>query len=215
MYTPPPRPQRSGLAVAAMICGIVGVFTFWLFGIVPIVATVFGFVSAAGIKRSSGARTGLGMARAGWVLGILGIVGGGLFVWGVVTDRIGDSKDTASVIDLEIGDCLVDLSGQGTVFEVELVDCDLPHAGEVFHVGELDPNRARAFPGDSVVSDEVGAACLAQFEPFVGKNYNLSVLEVQFLQSNAIGWKATRGRYTCIIFEPGIDVSSTLRNALR
>ena len=215
MYTPTPRPQRSGLAIAAMVCGIAGVFTFWLFGIPPILATIFGFVSAASIKKSNGLRTGLGMARTGWILGVLGIIGFGVFIWAAVTDRIGDNDDNASVLDLEIGDCLADLPSQGVVYEVELVDCNLPHAGEVFFTGELDPDRSRSFPGDSVVSDEAGASCLEQFEPFVGESYNLSVLDLQYLQPNEVGWKATRGGFTCVVFEPGKDVSSTLRNADR
>lgn len=214
-YTPPMRSQRAGLAVAAMVCGIIGVFTFWIFGILPLLAVIFGFVSASGIKRSNGSRTGLGMARTGWVLGVLGLLGFGVFIWAAVTDRIGDGDDTKSVLDLEVGDCLDEVPGEGLIAEVTVVDCAGPHATEVYFNGELDPGRTRTFPGDTVVSDEVGAACVEQFQVFVRMDYNTSVLELYFVQASEVGWKLTRGGYTCMVYDPGKDVSGTLRNAGR
>lgn len=214
-YAPQQRPRRVGLAVAAMVCGIAGVFFFWVFAILPLLATVFGFVSASSVKKSNGTRSGLGMARAGWVLGVLGIVAFGVFAWAAITDRLGVEDDTVAVDQLELGDCVKSLPAGGTVFEMTLVDCALPHAGEVYAAGDLNPGRDRSFPGDSVVSGEVEAACLAAFEPFVGMEYNVSVLEVQYLQSNEIGWKISRGSYTCFVFEPGKRLGGTLRNADR
>jgi hypothetical protein len=215
MYAPMQRPQRAGLATAAMVCGIAGIFLFWLFGILPILAIIFGFISASTVKKSNGTRTGLGMARAGWILGVLGVAGFGLFVWAVATDRIGNKNTAAPVLEVEVGDCVEKLPGLGVVSEVQLIECDQPHAAEVFHVGELDLLGSRDFPGETTVSREVEAACLAEFQPFVGVAYSDSVLEVQYVQSNEIGWKITHGGYTCFLFEPGKNVTGTLRNTRR
>ena len=78
---PPPDPyaayrsqQTNGLAVASMVLGIVGVFFFIFFGIVSILAFVFGWVAIGQINRSGGRQGGKGMAVAGVVLGAIEIV---------------------------------------------------------------------------------------------------------------------------------------------
>lgn len=65
---PAPRPGANGLAIAALVCGIL-----WGFGFLSIVALVLGIV-AIGQTRSRG-QQGRGMAIAGVVLGGIGIVG--------------------------------------------------------------------------------------------------------------------------------------------
>jgi hypothetical protein len=60
--------KTHGLAVAALVCGILGIFTF---GILSILAIIFGAISLKKIKRSGGFYTGRGMAIAGLVLGII------------------------------------------------------------------------------------------------------------------------------------------------
>jgi hypothetical protein len=61
-----------GNAVASLILGVAGVFTFWLFGVVPLVAFILGMQSRT---RSKGARMPMqGMAIAGVILGVLGML---------------------------------------------------------------------------------------------------------------------------------------------
>ncbi|MGH9135216.1 MAG: DUF4190 domain-containing protein, partial [Ilumatobacteraceae bacterium] len=58
------------MALASMILGIVGLLTCFI--LVPsLLALIFGLVAAGRIKRSGGAVTGAGLARAGWILGII------------------------------------------------------------------------------------------------------------------------------------------------
>ena len=77
-YGPPPPgygPQQSkGLAVAALVLGIVGVATFFFFlgGLIGIVALVLGIVAIRQARR--GQAGGQGMAIAGAVLGGTAIV---------------------------------------------------------------------------------------------------------------------------------------------
>lgn len=71
-------PHTDGQAIAAMVCGIAGIplacgcwFISW---IVAIVAIVLGFTSQRRIQQSGGTLGGLGMAKAGWIMGIVGLL---------------------------------------------------------------------------------------------------------------------------------------------
>lgn len=75
---PPPADRRvvstgsaNGLAVASFVLGVVGLF-IQLFGILPVLAIVFGVMARRRI--ASGASGSSGLAMAGIVLGVIGIV---------------------------------------------------------------------------------------------------------------------------------------------
>jgi hypothetical protein len=63
--------QTNGLAIAALILGLVGVFTC---GVGSVVAIVLGFIARDQIRRPWSRQTGAGMATAGIILGVLGAV---------------------------------------------------------------------------------------------------------------------------------------------
>jgi Domain of unknown function (DUF4190) len=64
---------NSGMAIASLVCSLVGVIPcFWLFQIMGVLGTIFGFI---GLKQTkSGERGGRGMALAGVVIGIVLVV---------------------------------------------------------------------------------------------------------------------------------------------
>lgn len=66
-----PALRTNGLAIASLVCGILGLCT----GIVSIVAVIFGHISLGQIKRSGNMEQGRGMAIAGLILGYIGIAG--------------------------------------------------------------------------------------------------------------------------------------------
>ncbi|MDP2291167.1 MAG: DUF4190 domain-containing protein [Actinomycetota bacterium] len=212
-YTPPAR--TYGLAIAALVCGIAGVFLFVLFAVLPMLALVFGLVSAAAIKRSGGRLRGLGMARAGWILGTLGIVGFGVFAWAVATERIETDIDPATT-SIDVGDCVESLPPEGIVVvdDLDTVDCAVPHEAQVIAMGNLNPG-SEPFPGDNEVAVLVEERCLEAFAEFVGMEYSQSVLEVFYVQPNELGWKIVDGEYTCMVYEPGKSVTGTLAGANR
>jgi hypothetical protein len=85
-YNPPPPPgytaydnpasvpqKTNGLSVASLVLGILSIFLFCTYGVVAILAIVFGHVSLSQIKRSHGAQSGRGMAIAGLVCGYIGL----------------------------------------------------------------------------------------------------------------------------------------------
>ncbi|HET7481920.1 MAG TPA: DUF3105 domain-containing protein [Actinomycetota bacterium] len=70
---PQPLHQRTnGMAVAALIFGILGLTA--LFGFGSIFALIFGYVARGQIDRSNGTETGRGMATAGVVMGWIGAI---------------------------------------------------------------------------------------------------------------------------------------------
>jgi hypothetical protein len=73
-YHAPQARATNGMAVASLVLGLVGLVTFWLLAIPPILALVFGLVGRSQIKMSGGAQEGDGLAIAGIVTGIVGMV---------------------------------------------------------------------------------------------------------------------------------------------
>lgn len=69
-YPVPQQQPGNGLAIAGMVCGIVGLLVFWI--ILSPLAIIFGGV---GWNRANNGAKYKGMAIAGVVLGIVGIVG--------------------------------------------------------------------------------------------------------------------------------------------
>ena len=76
VQAPPPvvmqvqqTPKTSGLAIASLVLGLL-----WIYGLGSLLAVIFGSVALRNISRSGGWVTGKGMAIAGLVLGIIGLV---------------------------------------------------------------------------------------------------------------------------------------------
>lgn len=65
-------PRQSGLAIASLVTGILGIF-FCGCLVVSIAALVLGILGKKEVRESNGAKVGHGMAQAGFVLGIVGI----------------------------------------------------------------------------------------------------------------------------------------------
>ena len=73
-YAGPMAPATSGYAIASLICSLLGFIGFP--GIGQILGVIFGHMAIREIDRSNGHLQGRGMAKAGLILGYIGI---GLF----------------------------------------------------------------------------------------------------------------------------------------
>lgn len=76
-------PQPPGKAIAALVLGILGLTMCGCFPI-SIVAWVLGKQAEREIRASGGHLGGDGMAKAGWIMGIIGTVGAVLIIVGYV-----------------------------------------------------------------------------------------------------------------------------------
>jgi hypothetical protein len=81
-YYPPVAPSAptNGLAIGAMVCGLIEVFTL---GFAAIPAVILGHLARGQIRRTG--ERGDGMAIAGLVLGYLGIAGWALIILAIAS----------------------------------------------------------------------------------------------------------------------------------
>lgn len=144
-----------------MILGIVGLVLCFI--VIPsLLAVILGFVAAGQIKRSAGALTGARLARAGWIMGIIGLLVGGAFIVAAATGALDDGK--TAVFDLETGDCVnfdfnPDSERIVEVSTVDVIDCDDEHEAEVIRLGELNPDGDRDYPSNNPLFEEAQAGC--------------------------------------------------------
>jgi len=199
MTDPDERPAAPGLATAALVCGIAGLFVFFV-GVISIAAVAIGLVAASRISRGSGTDVGLGRARMGVILGLIGTAGFMVVVVATVVD-LGGTDDPTRLSRFRIGDC-VDLAEPeadvATVTgELPARDCAEPHDGEVFAVGALPEDSA--YPGRSAVTSTVFEICTGgAFEAYVGERYGPSQLDAYFLSPTAEAWRSGERGYVCV-----------------
>ena len=87
-FPPPPATvyvsseRTDGTAIAALILGVLaipGALLSGVFGVLPgALAIVLGLIARRRIKESGGTLGGGGLATAGWILGICGVLIGGI-----------------------------------------------------------------------------------------------------------------------------------------
>ena len=112
-----------------------------------------------------------------------------------VNGRI-DGTDPALLFDLEVGIC---------VFDFYPVDCDDPHNGEIFLVGELPdgPNAPRQ--ADAVLDGRLVDACGSAFGTFrAGVGEGPGVLDFRAFSDASVAWELGIRTYYCLAgaFDP-------------
>lgn len=194
-------PAKNGLATAALVLGILALPLFFTL-VIPLLALGLGLGAASKAKRSNGAIGGAGKAKAGWILGLIGTLGFVVLIVLVATGVI--ESDKKSVDDLDIGACYdlpLDSSLEDEISTLKEIPCDEPHDGQLFHQGELNPDRDRDYPSDAeALTNEAGTECVTgPFEDFTGESYQTSSLGIYVLIPSEDGWKASRGMYSCFL----------------
>jgi len=203
-YSSPDPPGTSGLSIAALVTGLVGL------GPIPV---GLGIGALLTIRRTR--ESGTGMAIAGIVLGALQVIlFGALIVIGMavggddsvagpdVSSRTADPAQTsdqpvADIGDLGQGECFDETE---TDFEVIAQPCDTAHDGEVFATLVLAP---RAYPGDRAVRDEAEASCDGQFKDYVGVDVHATELETDFVYPSRDMWENGERDVMCLAYGPG------------
>jgi len=209
-YSPPPSQGTNGFAIAALIFGIIGG---------ALLGFIFGFIALSQTKRTG--QNGRGMAIAGIVLSALWTVGVLLLIIlavasstpsGPVTPTtlptasptaeptteppVTTAPSTAiSATELQVGDCLNDLTNSTDVSSLPSVDCTQPHEGEVFAVFDLPPGP---YPGADGVDDLVSKGCnarLAEYSPGAPSDDAVGLFSVYPLEQN---WERGDREVVCI-----------------
>jgi len=209
-YPPPPAQGTNGFAIAALIFGIIGG---------ALLGFIFGFIALSQTKRTG--QNGRGMAIAGIVLSALWTLGFVLLIVAAVASStpsgpvtpttsptasptaeptteppITTAPSTAiSATDLQVGDCLNDLTDSTDVSSLPSVPCSQPHQGEVFAVFDLPPGP---YPGAAGVDDLVSKGCnarLADYSPSAPSDDAIGLFSVYPLEQN---WDRGDREVVCI-----------------
>lgn len=178
-----PSTGGSGLAITALVLGVVSLLLCWvpivnnLFAVTAIVAVVLGLVAARRAKK--GRSTGRGVARAGWILGVIALVGvvATQAFYAAVLDSVGDE------IEQSVEESQDELDGESAVSEDDAEqqaaaeEADAVHAiGDVAQVGDYEVSVT----GLDLEGDAAIAAANAFNEPPTGR-YVLATLAVTYV----------------------------------
>jgi hypothetical protein len=204
------QPQPApGLATAALVLGIVGLFFFWT-AIVPVLAVVFGLIAWQRAKRAPGHGDNRGRALAGWVLGAVGTAFFALFVVAAVVGWIGDDE-RVSLDDLHTGQCIDIDDGEDVLTTAPVIDCDRPHEGEVYATGDI-AGSDDDYPGDEGVQRRAEDLCTREdFEDYVGQSIQDTDLSVLVIRPSEASWEGGDRHVLCVIVP---DAGGTLSRSV-
>ncbi|TDU89260.1 putative regulator of septum formation [Kribbella voronezhensis] len=213
--------KTNGLAVAALVCGLVGIF-FW---ITAPVAVGLGIVALVQIKR----RRENGTAQA-----VVGLSIGGLLTlvftavviflvavdWNEGTDSdygsdqpvatSSASPDKVYVDDLIVGECFDDGFDEG---EAVRQPCPELHDAELISKVTLP---AGAYPGDAKVKESARSACRQEFTKYIGVSPDKSVRKSGFWWPDAELWKdGDRGVVCAAYGENGAQLRGSVKGTKR
>ncbi|MEA3502337.1 MAG: septum formation family protein, partial [Actinomycetota bacterium] len=101
---------------------------------------------------------------------------------------------------LLVGECLDDdeldsfLAGD----DYSVMECDDPHDYEVYHVHEF---AGGPYPGDETVLDELDDVCWGEFESYVDRDYETSVLDIYRVWPSQGLWDSGYRIGECLLFD--------------
>ena len=117
---------------------------------------------------------------------------------------------SGNVFDLKVGDCLDEPAGE-EITNVNRVDCSEPHDSELYATFDL---AGDSYPGASVVEEAAVDGCLDAFEPYVGREYATSRLEVWWLEPSRESWSDGDREIACMLSEPGgVDFTGSMKDS--
>lgn len=220
-YVPPPPAaaqgpsESAGLATAALVCGLAGLVVF-IFLAPSVVALVLGLIAARRARARPHPGDGRGRAIAGWILGIVGILG---FVAVVITAIVVEEDDSSvrddevSVYDLEAGDCVnLPVDVEDAIEDLPVRDCAEPHDAEVYAIDDLT-NDADDYPGMDAVANDTERTCAGDaFERYVGTDVASSRYGYYYLFPSEESWVQGDREYVCMVIS--ID-GSTLTGSVQ
>lgn len=124
-----PQPKTDGVSIAALVTGLLCCGPLSL---------ILGIVGMG--RTKGGQRKGRGMAIAGIVLGVLGLIVNALLVIGIVAG-VGFFASVVTPEDAEVGQC-INIDEDGDSVLLREAECNEEHDGEIVGVAEVtEENR--------------------------------------------------------------------------
>lgn len=113
---------------------------------------------------------------------------------------------------IEVGDCLNDGNLEGEISTVPTIDCAEPHDSEAYASIIIDDGP---YPGEDAIFEQADADCVAEFNTFVGVNYDESVLNFSYYFPTEGSWENGDREILCLIYEDGTKTVGSLAGAAR
>jgi hypothetical protein len=103
-------------------------------------------------------------------------------------------KGTVTATDVKVGDCLKEIPGSARVLTVQTVDCEQPHAGEVFSVLMMPEGD---FPGQPAI-DEYADKCSPELATYTPAAITDDSVQLYVLYPTEETWDQGDRAVTCI-----------------
>jgi hypothetical protein len=98
---------------------------------------------------------------------------------------------------------------------VLLLECELPHENEVFDVLEM-PATGPDYPGETAMNAFARRTCSTRFEEYVGRSYEVSVLEIGYYLPSSSEWDSGARRLGCYLYDVSGDrLVGSMRSSMR
>ena len=143
-----------------------------------------------------------------WIFYVVLFVGAAAYHMTTSADRdaSGAIVDGGNVdaFQLRLGDCIDDTSsllgdGGGEVDTLPGVPCSEPHDNEVYAVFNVSFD---SYPPEEEMFEQAFTSCHERFEPFVGKDYESSSLDILTLYPTEDSWNLNNDReVVCAVFD--------------
>lgn len=113
------------------------------------------------------------------------------------------SEGQINAFNIRIGDCFNDAASAPTGEDYELsnvagIPCAEPHDNEVYAVFDVS---VASFPGEDQMSELAFDSCLKRFEPFVGKDYQSSALDIMTMYPTQGSWAQADREVICAVYD--------------
>ena len=112
----------------------------------------------------------------------------------------GANDGETALLELAPGDC-VDIDPLGTderFTSVPVVGCDEPHYGEVFFVGDLNPDDDQPYPPDDELFAAIDQICIERFVTYPDPSVDPREMRNFPIAPDEETWEGADGRYVCI-----------------
>jgi len=135
---------------------------------------------------------------------------GPLALAGVTAVLVAGGCSSTSVLSLSTGECLASPSGD-TVTEVDVRDCDSPHALEVVGTFDLDTDT---LPAQAELTALADRRCTAAFTDYVGVDPAESRFDLTWMVPTESSWGSSGDRtVTCLAGTHSESLTSSVRDS--
>jgi hypothetical protein len=118
------------------------------------------------------------------------------------------------VFDVQVGDCLVEPSGEGNIEEFETLPCEDTHDLEVFALVDHPDESSADYPGEASITDWGGEECYQRFEGYVGASWESSLdLNYFFVYPSEDAWSQGERELICSVapFVEGDQLTGSMK----